>query len=404
MKTVLEINTSCNYGSTGRIVEQIGILAQQEGWQVHLAHGTRYRADSQFPSITTDTPWEEKRHILSSALFDKHGLGSAKGTGQFINHLRAISPDIVHLHNIHGYYLNYPLLFHYLDTAGVPVVWTLHDCWPFTGHCSYFDRVGCENWKSSCHDCPGLSIYPRSLLFDRSEKNFIEKRNNFTTIIDRLQIVTVSHWLEDLVRQSFLKEAHIRTIHNGIDTKLFTPKDTDALRTRLGIKQKKVVLGVALPWSPRKGLDDMLQLADHLPDEYQVILIGLSGKQRRRMPPNVIGIGQTRDAEELATYYSLASVFVNPTYEDNFPTTNLEALACGTPVVTYRAGGSPEAIDPRTGIIVEKGDFASLIDAVLSIRKEPFSTACRNRAVTCFDKDLCFSNYIRLYEELLTKD
>ena len=309
---------------------------------------------------------------------------------------------------IQNYYLNYPILFEYLESVTTQVVWTLHDCWPFTGHCSYFDGVGCDRWRTGCGKCPGLIVYPRSLFFDRSEKNYEEKERWFSAIVGMLTIVPVSHWLEGLVRLSFLKNAPIITIHNGIDVGVFSQRDTMGLREKLGIGRKKVVLGVAMPWAPRKGLFDMYQLAGLLPpDLFQVIVVGLSEKQIRQCPNNVIGLRRTSNVRELVEIYSLATVFVNPTYEDNYPTTNLEAMACGTPVITYCTGGSPEAVTSDTGWIVEQGntkDMAKIIEDMSNRKDEDLleqRLACRQRAEKEFDKDKCFEQYIQLYKQLM---
>lgn len=402
---LFQINTVLNYGSTGRIVEQLGLIAESYGWESKAAHGIKYLKVSHLDNYTIGNKRDLYIHEIKSALIDSHGLASDSATNNLITEIVKFNPDIIHLHNLHGYYLNYPILFNYLSSVNTPVVWTLHDCWPFTGHCSHFDFIGCDRWKTGCGNCPGLSIYPRSLFVDQSKRNYLLKQRCFTSIIDRLTLVPVSYWLESLVSQSFLKDASIRTIHNGVDTNLFCPRNSDSLRARLNLGNKKVVLGVAQPWTIRKGYQDMLNLANLLPhDSFQVILVGLTEKQIDSLPKNILGVKRTNSQEELSEYYSLASVFVNPTYEDNFPTTNLEALACGTPVITYNTGGSPEAIDSDTGRVIDKGDINSLIGTIgilTSFDREKIRQYCRSRATSLFNKDDRYADYIQLYHSLI---
>lgn len=315
---------------------------------------------------------------------------------------RGIYPDLVHLRNIHGYYLNYPILFDYLNAYNKPVVWTFHDCWPFTGHCSFFDRVNCFRWQSQCYDCPNLKGYPTSLLIDRSKKNFVQKKQLFTSI-QKLTIITPSVWLTDYVKQSFFKNFTACTIRNGIDISVFKPQKDDQLIKKLKLKGNRVVLGVANVWDKRKGLADFISLSQIIGDQYKVILVGLSQSQFKGLPNNIIPISHTNSIQELAQFYSLADVFINPTYADNFPTTNIEALACGTPVVTYKTGGSPEAVDAHTGFVVEKGDVKGLAEAIKTITnkgKEHYTSLCRARAEQYFNKDDRFMDYLRLYEKL----
>ncbi len=401
---ILQINSVVGFGSTGKIVDQISSVVDLNDWDCFNVHGIKYSRPSGGNSICLGTKWDLHYHELYSFFFDGHGLASKKATSVLIPILFDLKPNVVHLHNIHGYYLNYPILLNYLASVKIPVVWTLHDCWPFTGHCCFFDRIGCDRWKTGCGHCPGLSVYPRSLFVDRSARNWRLKKECFTSVLDRLTIVPVSNWLEAFVRQSFLKDATIQTIHNGVDIETFSPKEVTSQKDKYSLGDKKVVLGVALPWTARKGFEDMIRLADILPsDEYQVMMVGLSDKQLKHLSSNIIGVKRTNSAAELAELYSLATVFVNPTYEDNFPTVNIEALACGTPVITYRTGGSPEAIDDETGIVVEKGDVTGMASAVASIDKHAFSAPCRARALRLFDKDKCFEKYIRLYERLLVE-
>ena len=392
---LVEINAARNCGSTGRIAEAIGLEAVADGWECLMVHGPRYVNPSRLPSVVTQGVWGDRWHGVRSLLLDGHGLGSARATRRLVAQLEQWQSDVVHLHNIHGYYLNYPVLFEWLQRSACRVVWTLHDCWTFTGHCTYFDYCGCGKWRTECHDCPQRSAYPRSLA-DHSLRNYRLKKQLFTSLGSRLTIVTVSHWLESLVRESFFKDTAVRTIYNGIDISAFRPRDVKPACS--------YVLGVASPWTQRKGLDDFIALRQYLPADYDIVLVGLTPKQIKALPQGITGIERTQNVDQLAELYSEATLFANPTYEDNFPTTNLEAMACGTPVVTYRTGGSPEAITPTTGFVVDKGDIRAIADAALKVKeqgKQTYSVACRHRAEQCFNKADRFAEYIRLYNNLL---
>lgn len=398
-----QVNSVLNYGSTGRIAEQIGLAVRARGGECRVAHGPKYPRPTALDEMVAGGRPDLFWHEAQSLLLDRNGLASRRATRALVADIAAFRPDVIHLHNLHGYYLNYPLLFDYLASAGTPVVWTMHDCWAFTGHCCYFDAAGCTRWQTGCGHCPCPGAYPRSLAVDRSARNFAEKQRAFTRLAGRMTLVPVSEWLAGFVRQSFLRMYPVRTIHNGIDVQAFRPRPTEELRRRLGLGDRKVALGVALPWIPRKGLSDLVALADLLPrEEWQVVLVGLSDKQRAGLPEGVTGVGRTSDVEELASYYSLATAFVNASYEDNFPTTLLEALACGTPVITYATGGCPEAVDADTGVVVPQGGVAGLAEAVLRIDKPAMQASCRQRAQRLFDRDRCHDTYLQLYESLLS--
>lgn len=405
MPKLLQINVAINQGSTGRIAEQIGDAAMDSGWDSYIAYG-RGVGKSSSKSIKIGSKIGVYLHALLTRITDRHGLYSRFATRKLIRKISAINPDIIHLHNIHGYYINYGILFGYLQNTNIPIIWTLHDCWSMTGHCAHFEFANCDRWKTGCYDCPEKKSYPGSLLFDRSKKNYVEKRELFTSVKD-MTIVPVSNWLGGIVKQSFLKDYDVNVIHNGIDIQKFQPTQSD-LREKFSIFDKKIVLGVASPWSPRKGLKDIIKLSSYLSsDKYQIVLIGLSEEQLKQLPTDIIGLTRTESVEELAKWYSVADVFVNPTYEDTYPTTNLEAISCGTPVVTYRTGGSPESITSSTGRVVDKGDIAGLAKAIEELcaeNREEIQSVCREYAVAHFDKRECFERYIKLYEQILTKN
>ena len=396
MPTLLQINVTASWGSTGKIAEDIGKLAIDAGWDSWIAYG-RGNPTSQSNLIRIGNDWDMRIHGLQSRLFDNHGLASKKVTEDFIHRIKEIKPDVIHLHNIHGYYLNYQILFRYLKEYDVPIIWTLHDCWPFTGHCAYYDFAKCSRWQTECHDCPQLKSYPASVWRDRSTKNFLTKKDSFLGCRS-LTFVPVSDWLNGELKKSFLSDYPAVTIHNGIDLSVFTPSETT-----IKDSTQKVVLGVASVWDKRKGLEEFVKLRKLLPGNYHITLVGLSNDQISTLPDGITGIRRTENVRQLADLYSMADVFVNPTLEDNFPTTNLEALACGTPVITYRTGGSPEAIDDATGFIVDYQDVEALARQIVTVCETGAISAnvCRKRAENFYNKKIVFQQYITLYNNCL---
>ena len=393
-KVLLQINVTANWGSTGKIAEQIGQCAIAHGWESYIAYGRWYNP-SQSHLIKIGDKLNMYQHYAEQRIFDNEGLCSRGATKEFIKRIDEIKPDVIQLHNIHDHYLNYRLLFEYLNKTDIKVVWTFHDCWAFTGHCFHFITKGCDRWKSGCFDCPLQHEYPKT-LFDRSRKNYTMKKNLFGAN-NNLTIIACSEWIANFVRQSFLKDKPIRVINNGVDLNVF--KDSESLGTN---KKSFHVLAVSNVWNKDKGFDDILKLREILSNEYEITIVGVAKQQLNSLPQGIVGIERTQNVHELVALYSKADVFINPTYADNFPTVNLEALACGTPVITYRTGGSPEAIDEKTGVVVEQGDINGLAVAIQKMKENPLSSAdCRKRAEDYFEKDKCFDMYIDLYDSLL---
>ena len=335
-------------------------------------------------------------HGFETRLLDNHGLASRHTTRQFIRQIKVIKPDIIHLHNIHGYYINYPILFRFLRDWGGPVVWTWHDIWPMTGHCAFFGLEPCDKWKTGCHKCHRKYVYPASLLRNRSSKNYEDKCQAFSGL-SNLTIVSVSDWLDEMKKDSFLKNMSDVVIHNGIDLKLFSPEPTL-------VQENAYILAVANVWTHEKGWDDLMSLRKKLPEDIEIIMVGLNERQMANLPKGIKGVRHTESINELKSLYSNAIAFINPTWGESFSVTNIEALACGTPVVTYKTGGTPETIDGNTGIVVDRGNIDGLAAAVMKITNEKdkyTSEQCRTRALTYFDKDVCFKKYFDLYYSLL---
>ena len=397
---ILQVNIVCGIRSTGRIASDLHAILLSQGHQSTIAFG-RYDAKNCDHTIRIGSRVDTYMHIVQTRLFDKHGFASADATKIFIEKIKALNPDVIHLHNLHGYYLHIGLLFEYLKQANKPVIWTLHDCWAFTGHCAYFDFVGCERWKTECHDCPSKRDYPQSFT-DNSRWNYQAKKELFLGV-KNLTLVTPSKWLAELVKQSFLRDYTGVIINNGIDLRVFRPTPS-AFRIKHKLQDKFILLGVASDFSERKGYSYFIELSKQLKPDEKLVLVGLSEKQIKSLPTGIIGITKTNNTQELAEIYSVADVFINPTLEDNFPTTNLEALACGTPVITFNSGGSPECLDASSGLVVDRGDLQELITAIAVIKKngkELYTAHCQKRAQDWFDKDTRLTEYIELYKEYL---
>lgn len=354
---VLIINSVCGHGSTGKICSDIAQQLIRQGHECTVAYGRDGNVPEHLSqhSCRIGTDFEVKLHGLKTRLLDAHGFGSTNATKRFVSWIKDYNPDVIHLHNLHGYYIDVEVLFDFLKSFGKPVIWTLHDCWAFTGHCAYFTAAKCEKWKDKCKDCPSGKEYPATCLLESAERNFERKKRAFTGV-EKMRIVVPSDWLKRLVGESFLRDYPVTVIRNGIDTELFSSTESK-LREKYGIGNSRLILGVASVWDGRKGLQDMVGLSAMLGEEYKTVLIGLSSKQIEALPPNIIGISRTENQKELAMWYSAADLFVNPTHEDNYPTVNLEAQACGTPAITYDIGGSGESVP--AGNVVTNGETAA---------------------------------------------
>jgi len=403
---ILQINSVFNYRSTGKIVDGIANLVNERKGNSYSFYGrkgirsisTSYKISSKYSVII---------NVISARLFDNDGFFPYLKLNRIFKLIGKIKPDIIHLHNLHGYYINIKALIKYFKYLNIPIVMTLHDCWTFTGHCAYYDYIQCEKWKTHCEKCPQKVEYPASLFLDRSYKNFEIKRQLFSSI-DNLTVVAVSEWLSNQVAQSFLKEKKRIVIKNGIDLALFKPiKSRINIIKKYKLKGDHILLGVASIWEKRKGLDDILYIAEHLGEEYSIILVGARISRKAKKYKNIYIVPKIDNQAELAALYSAADLFINPTYQEALGLTNIEALACGTPVLTYNTGGSPETIDSETGFVVAKGDANAMIDIIKGFTtkdKESMTDACRKRAERYFNKNERFMDYIKLYEKILNSE
>lgn len=356
----LFINSVVGYGSTGKIVYKLCKDLTAEGNQCVAAWGRACINSDDIDTYKIGNKFDLAVHLVKSRLFDSQGFESKRATRKFVKWVESYKPDIIWIHNIHGYYINLEILFEFIKKNNIKVIWTLHDCWAFTGHCAYFSYAKCNKWKNGCYECISKKDYPKCYFRENSSRNYQRKKKAFTGVRD-LKIVVPSKWLEELVKESYLNEYPVEVVYNRINNSVFQPTQGD-FRRKYGLENKKVLLGVANPWSPRKGLADFIELAETIGDEYRIVLVGVTEKQMKKLPSKIIGLKRTDSGKELAELYTMADLYLNLTYEDNYPTTNLEAQACGTPCITYRTGGSIESVDSSN--VVEQGNIEMLIEKI----------------------------------------
>ena len=319
MYKIVQINTVAVNGSTGRITEGIGIAAKNRGYDTYIAYGRNIPSQSDSKLIKIGNNISVNEHVLETRLFDRQGLASRIATKEFIRELEELKPDLIHLHNIHGNYLNYKLLFNFLSEKCIPIVWTIHDCWAFTGHCVHFTAVNCDKWITGCFSCPRISSYPKSFFLDRSKRNFRDKKNAFCSV-KNMTIVPVSNWLGDIISRSFLGVYPIQVIQNGIDTQVFYPRKNDIqfIKKKYGLENKFIILGVATGWSRENGLFDFINLRRILNDNFVIVLVGVSKSLKNVLPKGIIGIERTDNQAELAAIYTAADIFINGSFEETF--------------------------------------------------------------------------------------
>ena len=420
---VAHINVTATL-STGVIAADISRVLMDRGHKALVAFARGYYPVG-VPWLRIGNHAEWAWHLLWARAADRAGFAGRWGTRKLVRKLSAYRPDIVHLHNLHGYYLHMPTLFRWLERTGVPVVWTLHDCWAYTGHCAYYTMAagdasraegrthrrattrGCDRYKRGCGHCPQKRAYPRSVGLDQSARNWHEKRA-LENKLRRLWLVTPSQWLAGEVQKSFLRDFPVHVIPNGIDLTAFRPcedleylKDV-VLKHRLEeLEGRRVLLSVASVWDARKGLEDFYELSKLLSDEYRILLVGLTDWQREWLPQNIIGIGRTETLRELCALYTAADLYISLSHEETMGMTLLEAMACGTQVLCYNVTALPESVTDQVGWAAPMGDMAAVAEAVKRLCDAPkAAAACRRHAET-YDKDKRYLAYVRLYEGIL---
>lgn len=392
---ILMINSVCGIRSTGRICTDLASDLEKKGHEVKIAYGRANVPEKyQHFAVKIGSDLDVIAHGVTARMFDGSGFGSRYATKRFINWVKEYDPDVIHLHNIHGYYINIEMLFSYLKDCGKPIVWTLHDSWALTGHSPYCDVYSCKKWKTGCHDCPAIRNYPKSYL-DRSRSNW-ERKRKLTQDIPGLNIVTPSQWLADIVRESFLGQYPVTVIHNGIDTRKFSFRK-GSFRKENNLEDKFILLGVASAWDEMKGVNDFIELSKRLDENCKLVIVGISGRQKELFPENVLTIERTDSVEQLAEIYSSADLFLNLSHCENYPTVNLEAQACGLAVLTYDVGGSRETIVDKRGFVVEKGNIGKVADIISSLSKAK-ATGKEDHEIDLSAIDT--EHFIKQYEEL----
>ena len=398
---VFQINTVCGSGSTGRIAVNLARMLEEKGDRSLIAYA-RGQAPQNVVSFKFGNKFSIALHGVLTRVTDRHGLYSTHGTKELIKKIQEENPDIIHLHNIHGYYVNIKLLFEFLREYQKPVVWTLHDCWSYTGHCAYYSFAGCDKWKTGCENCKQKKAYPGSLIIDASRENYAEKKKLFTSL-EKFCLVTPSTWLKEEVEQSFFQGKEVVAIPNGIDTKVFVPTESD-IKERYGLQKKKVLLGVANLWEERKGLSDFIELGKQLDDSYVIVLIGLSKEQIASLPEGIIGIERTANIAELVQWYSAADIYINASVEETMGLTTGEAICCGTPVIAYDATAIPESVKEGCGLVVEPKQVNQVKAAIEEIIKNrpDYVEGCKKQREG-FAKHLAEEAYYRLYQKMMGK-
>lgn len=403
MPTLLQFNVYANCASTGRLAEDLGDVALKAGWKSYIAFGREFRP-SHSELIRVGTKLDVYAHVLKTRLFDRHGFGSERATKKLIKQIDDIKPDVIQFQNVHGYFLNLPVILSYIAEKNIPLIWSLHDCWSMTGHCAHFALNGCEKWKEECNHCPLLKDYPNSWGWDSSKRNHREKKK-LIEAIPRLTIVSGSEWLANIAKQSYFKNRDIRVIPDGIDTEIYSPKSgVDELRKQHRLENKFVILASGTVWPPYKGLADYAKLRHVLSNEYAIVIVGMQPKEIRSLPKGLIGIPRTKTPEELARWYSAADCVMSLSRLESFGLTPVEGFACGSPAIVYNCTSTPELITPETGFVAEVGnidDVKAKVEKMREIGKSSYAKRCREIALEKYDRNVCFNQYLSLYEDLI---
>ena len=392
---VVQINLTARQGGTGRVCYGISKALSENNIENYTLFASN-EEQGKF-EIKYGSDFKRKINALISKIFGNHGFNSHIMTKKLISHLEKLKPDIVQLHNLHGHNVNIKMIFSYFKkNPQIKLFWTFHDFWAFTGYCPYFELVECEKWENGCGNCPLKNQH--SWFFDKSKKLYRKKKELFTGL--NLTIVAPSDYIANKTKQSFLKDYEIKVIHNGIDLNVFKPTNGD-FREKYNLENKYIVLGVADVWGKRKGLDTFIKLASRLPKEYQIVLVGTNDKIDKLLPKNIISIHRIQNVAKLTEIYTASDVFVNPTLDEAFGMVNIEALACGTPVITYNSGGSPECIDESCGIVVEKNHIDTLEKSIKDIceAKTITKNACVEYAMRFVDNET-YRKYLNLYGDI----
>lgn len=396
---ILQINSG-NYGSTGNIMLNISkkIEEYEHVSYISYANSRTNKKKKLANSILIGNKLERNLHLKLAYYTGLNGCFSNLGTKKFLMKIDELKPDIIHLHNLHNCYINLKALFNYIKSKKIPVVWTLHDCWAFTGQCTHFTKVECDRWKTGCFDCPQYQKYPSSLL-DKTKKMYEEKKKWFTGV-ENLTLVTPSHWLANKVSQSFLKDYKVEVVNNGIDLRQYKPTPSN-FRHQHGIQDKHILLlGVADGWTESKGLNIFMGLSKKISDKYKIVLVGLSNEQIKELPSNIIGFPKTSNIKELVEIYSAADWFINPSLEETMSLVTIEALACGTPAIVSNSTAVPETVDSKCGVVVDHLSVEHFARAIEALYQPFLEGDCIDRAKK-YDMNVKFNEYINIYKKLI---
>lgn len=406
MPKLVQFNPVANWGSTGRLTEDIGDVVMAAGWESYIAFGRQFNP-SKSHLLQVGGKLSVWSHTMKTRLFDRQGFGSYHATKQLLKKFDEIKPDVFQFHNLHGNFLNLPLVLQYATKKNIPIVWSLHDCWSMTGHCSHFVRVGCDRWKTECHDCPLKTTYPASWLIDSSRRNYREKKR-LIEAVPQLSIISGSEWLAGIAAQSYFKGRDIHYIPDGIDTDIYQPRDNgNEIRRKLGLEGKFVILATGTDWGDNKGLSDYGKLRKMLPDEYAIVLVGMSAEAMENVPAGVIGLPRTKTPQELSEYYSMADCVMSLSRMESFGLTPVEGFACGTPAIVYDTTALPELITPETGFVAKFLDVEDVkikVEAMRAKGKDYYSARCREIALEKYDRKVCYEEYMKVYMSYLSKE
>lgn len=405
MSKLVQFNPVANWGSTGRLTEDIGDVVMASGWESYIAFGRQFNP-SKSHLLQVGGKWSVLSHTLKTRLFDRQGFGSYCATKKLLKQFDEIKPDVFQFHNLHGNFLNLPLVLKYATEKNIPIVWSLHDCWSMTGHCSHFISIGCEKWKTGCYKCPLKRKYPNSWLIDSSKRNYREKKA-LIQAVPRLTIISGSEWLAGIARESYFKGRDIRVIPDGIDTDIYQPRNNgDEIRKRLGLEGKFVIVATGTDWNEDKGLSDYGKLKKMLSEDYAIVLVGMNEEALAMVPEGVIGLPRTKSPQELSEYYSMADCVMSLSKRESFGLTPVEGFACGTPAIVYDTTALPELITPETGFVAKFLDVADVKEKVELMREKGkafYTKKCREIAEDKYDRRKCYHDYMEVYETLLNQ-
>lgn len=390
---VLQIDVNCKSGSTGKIAYDLHTQLVKDGHTSAVCYGRGEKINE--PNIFKfGYDWETKIHAALTRITGLTGCYSYFSTKRLLKFMRAFKPDVVHIHELHAYFVNLKPVINYLKENNIKTVWTFHCEFMYTGKCGH--AYECEKWKTECGQCPHLRDYPKSLFFDFTKKMFNDKKKLLSDF-ENLTIITPSQWLADRVKQSFLGDKDIQVIHNGVDTEnVFYPRSFDHLKKKHHLTNEKIVLAVAPDlMSKNKGGRCVVELAERMRDEnVKFILIGVEDLNEK-FPDNVIVLGRTDNQIELAEYYSMADVFVICSERENFPTTCIEAICCGTPVCGFDTGGTKETMPNNYENFSQYGDLDILKVSILKNFKRTLKINLFYYKYSIYDM---YAKYLKIYE------